>query len=206
MKMGLPARKMDEHYTYGMYATWPNEERWELIDGVAYNMSPAPSSRHQMYLGNLVGVFQKYFQGKPCVPFFAPFDVLFPAALDQAKDDVDTVVQPDLVVICDRSKIKPSGCLGAPDLCVEILSYWTKKKDIAEKFALYERSGVREYWIVDPADQTIELYGLEGQEEGKKPRYGEARYAGLNERLPTSIESAAFPGLIVDCIELFKEF
>ena len=203
--MGLPARKVDEHYTYGAYATWPNDERWELIEGVAYNMSPAPSSRHQEIVWNFIRVFDRYFDGKPCKPFAAPFDVLLPSSPDQRETDIDTVVQPDLGVIRDRSKIKDFGCLGAPDLCVEILSYWTKKKDVAEQFSLYERVGVREYWIVDPADKTIALYGLEEAAQGGKARYGDARYAGLNERLPASIESGAFPGLIVDCVELFKE-
>ncbi len=155
--MGEVPRKTDDHYTYGDYLTWPEGERWELINGVAWNMSPAPSRAHQVLLGQLHLLFGGWLTGKPCQVYLAPFDVILPADSNQASNEVDTVVQPDLSVFCDSSKLTEAGARGAPDLVVEILSPWTSKKDLNDKFALYERRGVREYWVVDPAG-SVQIY------------------------------------------------
>jgi hypothetical protein len=112
--MGDPALEPDDHFTYRQYKTWPDEERWELIDGHAWSMSPAPRTRHQTLLGKLHLEFGTFLRGKPCKVFLAPFDVLIPKA-EEPDDDVDTVVQPDLVVFCDRSRITDKGSRGAPD-------------------------------------------------------------------------------------------
>lgn len=152
-------RKDDEHYTYGDYLLWPEGERWELINGTAWNMSPAPSRAHQAILGELFARFHAFLAGKTCQAFLAPFDVILPgdADADTPDSEVDTVVQPDLSVFCDPSRLTDAGARGAPDLVVEILSPWTSKKDLNDKFSLYEARGVREYWVVDPAG-SVQVY------------------------------------------------
>ena len=123
-----------EHYTYADHAGWPDDERWELIDGTAWNMSPAPNRWHQQYLTSLLGQLLPYFDGHPCRVYPAPFDVLLPDYSEQDEDDVPTVVQPDISVICDRKKLTFKGCTGAPDWIIEILSPFTSRKDMSIKF------------------------------------------------------------------------
>ena len=156
-RMGNPELAPQERFTYRNYRTWPDDERWELIGGHAWAMSPAPLRSHQklsVWLSRQIGNF---LEGKPCEVYAAPFDVLFPEG-DEADDDIETVVQPDIVVICDKSKLTREGARGAPDLVVEILSPSTSKKDQREKFELYQRHGVREYWVVDPAGEWLCVY------------------------------------------------
>ena len=155
--MGDPAVDLSGHWSYRHYKTWPDEERWELIEGRAYAMSPAPTRYHQDLSGRLFADIHAALRGKPCKVYAAPFDVLMPAG-EEADDEVDTVVQPDIVVYCDRSKLTRAGARGAPDLVVEILSPSTARKDQHEKYALYERSGVREYWVVDPVGKWLCVY------------------------------------------------
>ncbi|MDA3810205.1 MAG: Uma2 family endonuclease, partial [Spirochaetaceae bacterium] len=159
--MGLPKIKTDQKFTYTEFCSWTDDERWELIDGVAYNMSPAPSSRHQRISFKISLLLGNFLEGKPCIPFTAPFDVYFPLDPDQSINSIDTIVQPDLSVICDAKKIFDKGCMGAPDLIIEILSPSTGKKDLNEKFQLYEKNGVKEYWVVDPGNKYIEIFLLE---------------------------------------------
>ena len=158
--MADPVRLNDRHYTYGEYRHWPEDDRWELIEGVAYAMS-SPTSFHQAILVNLARIIGNHLKGKPCKVFFAPLDILFPRLEEQDENDVDTVVQPDLVVVCDRSRIRPYGVWGAPDLVVEILSPSTSRKDFREKYNLYQRSGVKEYWVIDPPGRWLHQYLLE---------------------------------------------
>ena len=165
--MGEPARKTDRRYTYRDYRSWPDDERWELIDGVAWNMSPAPVRRHQGILTEILTQLLPYLKGKPCKAYAAPFDVLLPERPDQAEDEVSTVVQPDISVVCDLSRLTDRGCTGAPDLVVEILSPHTARKDMEVKRALYERHGVHEYWIDDPGNRCVQAYVL--REDGHYP-------------------------------------
>jgi len=162
--MGLPVRKMEQHYVYRDYRQWPDDERWELIDGVAYAMS-GPSTGHQGIAMEMGRQLANFLKGKDCRVFPAPCDVFFYRLREQDEDDIDTVVQPDLLVVCDPEKIRPRGVWGAPDLVVEILSPSTSRKDQNEKFNLYQRSGVKEYWVVDPAGQWMQQYvlGANGQ-------------------------------------------
>ena len=155
--MADPLRKEDRRYTYKDYRQWPEEERYELIDGVAYQMS-APTSTHQAISMELGVQLHTFLKGKPCRVFAAPFDVLLPPLADTAEDDVDTVVQPDLVVICDQDRIKKFGLWGAPDLAVEILSPSTSGRDLRVKFNLYQRLGVKEYWVIDPPGRWVHQY------------------------------------------------
>ena len=125
----------------------------ELIRGKIYKMSPAPTSKHQIVVGNLHGIVWNFLRGKSCKVFTAPFDVRLPSAPKKKADkEISTVVQPDLCVICDLEKIDERGCLGAPDWIVEILSKFTSAKDLNEKFSVYEEAGVREYWVVHPQE------------------------------------------------------
>ena len=148
----MPLRKEEARYTYADYLTWEDGERRELIDGVAYAMSPDASFAHQSVSVALLTQLSNYLQDKPCKVFTAPFDVRLNAVADD-----DTVVQPDILVVCDTSKFDSKGIIGAPDLIVEILSPSTEKHDRNTKFKLYQRHGVREYWIVDPSNETVSV-------------------------------------------------
>jgi Uma2 family endonuclease len=145
------ALAQDTRYTWEDHRTWPDEERWELIRGEAYDMSPAPGTRHQIVALQLGKKLSMHFEGKSCVPFIAPVDVRL--------TEVD-VVQPDLLVVCQKDKIKPTHIDGAPTLVVEILSPSTAVKDRGVKMELYARSGIREVWIVTPYPSTVEVYSL----------------------------------------------
>jgi Uma2 family endonuclease len=151
--MSLPAKK-DEYYTYSDTLDW--EGRWELIDGVPYDMSPAPSADHQDISFALSTQLGNFLKGKPCKGYTAPFDV----HLNYDEGD-DTVVQPDLLVICDKSKLFKGGCKGAPDFVVEILSPSTARRDMIQKFQLYLNAGVKEYWVIDPETKVVHAHVLE---------------------------------------------
>jgi Uma2 family endonuclease len=193
--MGPLALKQEERFTYGDYVTWDDDERWELIDGVPYNMSPAPRVRHQAISRELVAEFVLYLRGKSCQVFAAPFDVRLPES-DERDDLVETVVQPDLSVICDRGKLDEAGCRGAPDLIVEILSPGTAHKDLKVKFDRYERAGVREYWIVDPTGATVQIFIL-----GPEGKYGRPTAFGAGDRITVGI----LPAMEIDLATVFAE-
>lgn len=146
-----PARK----YTYSDYLTWGEEVgRCELIDGKIYAMA-SPSSRHQEISGNFHGLIWNFLRGKRCKVFHAAFDV----RLNPNEDD--TVVQPDIVVICDPSKIEKNSCKGAPDFIIEIESPSTAKKDRFIKLEKYAQAGVKEYWIAQPDEHAIQIFRLD---------------------------------------------
>ena len=158
---------LNKRYTYAEYLTWLDGQTRELIHGLIHKMSPSPRLEHARISArvfrNLDTIILRN-KGK-CEVFTAPFDVRFPKQGETADDKIDTVVQPDICVVCDPSKLDYRGCCGAPDMIVEILSPSTIKKDVIEKFALYEESGVKEYWIVYPLDKVIQVFLL--QETGK---------------------------------------
>ena len=154
--MALPMQEEEPAYNYADYLNWDDGKRWELIDGVAHMMSPAPTQAHQEVSGGLYRQFADFLDGKPCKVFHAPFDVRL-----NANDGDDTVVQPDLLVVCDKSKLDGKSCVGAPDLVVEILSPSTARHDRLTKFLKYQEAGVREYWIVDPDTKTVQLHILD---------------------------------------------
>ncbi len=196
--MGNPALASEEHFTYRHYKTWPDSERWELIDGHAWAMSPAPTRYHQGLLRKLFNDLCNFLRGHPCQVYCAPLDVLLPEG-DEADDEVATVVQPDILVYCDRSKLTEAGGRGAPDLVVEILSPSTSRKDLREKFDLYEKHGVREYWVVDPGNRSIMVYRPDA--EG---RYDDGE---LRETVRdwTPLASRVLEGFSVDPEELFAD-
>ena len=190
------AEILDERFTYGQYHEWDDGERWELIDGVPYNMTPAPVRRHQGILIRVSSRVEEFLRGKPCQAYFAPFDVRLPDFSEQDDNDVPTVVQPDLVVICDEKKLDDRGCRGAPDLVVEILSPSTSRKDIGVKFSLYERHGVREYWIIHPAEESLMVFTL-----GEDGKYGRPQGYGRGDLATSSV----LDGLELDLAEVFDE-
>ena len=143
-------------YTYTDYASWDTEDRYELIDGVPYMMAPGPTRLHQTVVGRLFNQLFNYLNGKPCEVFVSPFDV----RLNANKYD-NTVVQPDIVVVCDKSKLDDKGCKGVPDMVIEVLSQSSMRRDKVLKFKKYQQTGVREYWIVDPDSKTISAHVLE---------------------------------------------
>lgn len=168
--MALP-KDQTAGYTYGDYKTWPEDERWELIDGVAWNMSPAPSPRHQTILVGLLRKIADITDRTGCTTFVAPFDVRLPDDPAQSEDDTPTVVQPDISVFCDPSRLDDKGAHAAPDLVVEILSPSTGYKDQTHKLALYERHNVREYWVVNGDAGWVMIYRLESDGRYGKPDY-----------------------------------
>jgi len=192
--MTLPQSNEGPKFTYADYLKWPDEERWELIDGVAYDMTPAPSTEHQEIAGELYEQFKRYLGGKSCKVYFAPFDVVLPHSYE-TEDSSTTVVQPDLSVICDRSKITKNGCIGAPDLIVEILSPSTISKDLNEKYLLYEKNGVREYWVVFPERKRIDIFKLSPAGKYLKPEI----YS-----LPDEIKVGIFDDLSIKTSDIFK--
>ena len=147
-------------FTYKDYITWDDDIRYELVNGTAYAMA-GPSQEHQDISMELSGRLWQFLRGKPCKVFHAPFDV----RLDSGGAD-DTVVQPDIFVVCDKNKFDGASLKGAPDLIIEILSSSSRLHDTKAKFILYQRTGVKEYWIVDPIVQTVQVYILENGRYG----------------------------------------
>lgn len=182
--MPATAIKADHHYTYADYLKFPPDERWELIDGVAYAMSPAPGELHQDLVGELSAQCRVQLRGKPCRVYSAPFDVRF-----ENSDHADKVVQPDLLVVCGRHKITPRGLVGAPDWVVEILSPSTASRDHILKRALYERHGVREFWLLHPVDRILTIFRL-----GADGKFGASEAHELKGRTTVT----AVPGLQID--------
>ena len=156
--MALPAE--DLRYTFADALTWEEDERIEIIDGDAFMMAP-PSRAHQAAVTALVGQLYDYLKGKTCKVYAAPFAVRPFEEDGDRPEDVDTLVEPDISVVCDPSKLDDAGCKGAPDLAMEVLSPSTMRHDRFTKFNLYQRAGVREYWIVDPAGKTVQVFVLE---------------------------------------------
>ncbi len=148
------ANQLDRRYTWDDYRAWDDGQRWELIAGRPFCMSPAPSSRHQAVVTDLSGRLSAHFQGKPCRPFVAPTDVRL-----SAKD----VVQPDILVVCDRTQIRETHIEGPPTLVVEILSPSSHRYDRVRKLRLYARFGIQEYWIVQPNPAVVEVLQLTGE-------------------------------------------
>ena len=167
--MGVALRK-EKHYTYADYLTWPDDARYELIDGEAFLMAPAPLIEHQEVAGEVFRQLANQLDGKPCRPYIAPVDVRLPRN-DEADAAIDTVVQPDVLVVCDPSKIDRRGVRGAPDWLLEVLSPSTAAHDQIAKRRTYERAGVREYWLVHPGDRTLTIYVLESGQYGRPEIY-----------------------------------
>lgn len=164
--MGL-ALKDTTYHNYADYLQW-SDNNYELIDGEAYFMAPAPNLEHQEIAGEIFRQIANALVGKKCRTFIAPIDVRLPKQ-DESDEQIDTVVQPDVLVVCDNNKLDRRGVRGAPDWVLEVLSPATASHDQIKKRDLYERHGVREYWLVHPTDRVLTIYLLQG-DEFAKPR------------------------------------
>lgn len=177
-------------YSYGDYLKWKFQERVEIIKGKIMAMSPAPNRLHQRISMKLTKAFLDVFDGHHCELYVAPFDVRFP----DSNGKIKTVVQPDLCVICDPNKLDEKGCIGAPDLIVEILSPGNSKREMKDKYELYQEQGVSEYWIVRPEEQHIQIYVLEN-----------GRYIGVQPVVEGDVvTSIKFPALSFDTSGLYE--
>ncbi len=145
---------LNKLYSYADYFKWQFEERVELIKGKIFKMSPAPNFDHQVLAGEVYRDLANFLKNQKCRAFMAPFDVRLPKKSNEDKD-IYTVLQPDVCVVCDTSKYDKRGCIGAPDIVVEILSPGNNAKELKNKFDAYEEAGVKEYWIVSPQDKTF---------------------------------------------------
>ena len=156
-----------QHHTYGEYLTWSEDQRLELIDGIAYiREPPAPSWTHQGVVVELAHQVRTALEGKPCRVRTAPLDVRLSRS-DEPDEQIDTVVQPDVFIVCDPNKIDQRGLRGAPDWVAEVLSSSTASHDQVVKLPVYERAGVREVWLIDPTNLTLAVYLLEDGRYGR---------------------------------------
>lgn len=183
---------LSKSYTYSDYLKWEFSERVELIKGKVFMMSPAPRRIHQQVSRDLSYEIQKVVKATHCELFVAPFDVRLVKEVDD--QEVINVVQPDLCVICDPEKLDEMGCLGAPDLVIEILSPSTSKKDAQTKYKLYQEFDVKEYWLVNTADHLVTVFDLIDGTFALRKIFAK----------DDEVESKAVQGLIVNLGEVFK--
>ncbi len=182
----------DKVYSYADYLLWKFEERVELLRGKIFEMSPAPSIRHQKISMKLTGKFLNLLKNCSCELFSAPFDVRL-VRTDKKNEEVYTVVQPDLCVVCDLEKLADGqSCNGAPDLIIEILSPGNSKKEMKNKYELYEEAGVKEYWVVNPLDENLLIYVLK-----------DGVYSSLRPVVDDYISSVLFPELKIHTDDIF---
>jgi Uma2 family endonuclease len=192
-KIKEPLSNYGKDYTYSDYLQFQFEEMVELIRGKVFKMTPAPKAIHQKISSELHGNIWAYLKDKPCSVYAAPFDVVLPLS-NEKKENATTVVQPDICIICDQSKINEAGCFGAPDLIIEILSKSTSKKDFTDKYSIYEEVGVKEYWIVMPNERFVEVFHLQNGKFQRIETFTET----------DKIASIIFPDLQIDLIEVFE--
>lgn len=163
-------------FCYADYLAWPEGERWQLLDGHAYAVAP-PSTAHQRVVFELGRQIGNQLQGKPCQGFSAPMGVRLPDG-DEADEDIRTVFEPDLLVVCDASRIDARGVRGAPDFIIEVLSPSTAAFDLVDKRQRYERAGVGELWLIDPVSSVLTVYRREGEQfTAADIRVGQGRLA-----------------------------
>jgi Uma2 family endonuclease len=194
-----------EYYTSADYLTWDTDDRYELIDGVPYLkeapyglqglMSPGPSISHQNISGNLFFEIKSYLQDKKCNVFIAPTDVLLDSGLADEADEADTVVQPDVFVVCDKDKIGDQVINGAPDLVIEIISKSTGSYDRGLKLQRYIDAGVREYWIVDPDGKIVQVYTPQDDGSSKMITYD----------AQDTVQVGIFEDLRIELAEIFTD-
>ena len=191
---------MNRQYTYADYRTWTDDKARELLNGFIRVISPAPPANHEMIAKKIHTAMINFIDqnGGNCQVFCTPFDVRFPKSPDKTADNqIYTVVQPDICVVCDSSLIDKRGCLGAPDMVVEILSLSSLRYDLKEKFNIYEAGVVKEYWVVSPKEEGINVFIL--QEDTGEYDDGTV-YEG-----PAQVPVQTLPGLSINTEALFKD-
>ncbi len=182
-------------YTYDDYYSWDFEERVELIKGRVFEVNPITYTIHQEIVGNIFTAFKTALNQKDNKVFIGPLDVRLPDNGLLSDKDISTVLQPDICVICDLTKIDKRGCIGAPDLVVEVLSPGNSAKELKNKYKVYEEAGVKEYWVVSPQNQNFLIYTLQ-----------EGKFQLSPVKMPGDIiTSAVLPGFSLDLAELFKD-
>ena len=188
---------LNKRYTYADYLTWIDDVRRELIEGFI-KMLPAPCLAHAEVSKNITWTLETAVRKNKsnCKVFYAPVNVRFPKNGETQYDKIDTVVQPDIFVVCDPSKLDEDGCCGAPDMIVEILSPSTARRDMNEKFSLYEEHGVSVYWIVHPKEKAIHVFLM--QADGK---YDDGRIYERGGKIPVHV----FDGYLIDLKDIFSE-
>ncbi|MVN21858.1 Uma2 family endonuclease [Mucilaginibacter arboris] len=186
---------LNKTYTYADYLKWTFDERLELIKGRIFKMSPAPAEVHQRISAIVGNELYNYLKGKPCRVYAAPFDVRL-VRKSVSDQEVTTVLQPDICVICDLHKIDKKGCIGAPDIVVEILSKGNNKTELKNKYEVYEEAGVKEYWIIQPQGKMFFKYIL--NENGK---FQPTKILTLGDEITSPI----LPGFSLSLDEVFAE-
>jgi Uma2 family endonuclease len=193
--MELSDLDLSKTYSYADYLKWTFEDRLELIKGRIFQMTPAPASVHQRISWIISGEIYHYLKNKPCQAFTAPFDVRLPRKGEQEDQKIFTVVQPDICLICDLSKIDARGCTGAPDIIIEILSPGNNQKELRNKYEVYEEAGVKEYWIVSHQNKTFLKYTLTANQ------YQPSKMMTIDDMITTPI----LPGFELDLETVFAD-
>lgn len=178
-------------HSYADYCNWDDDKRHEIIDGIIYDMN-APMRIHQEITGELFRQFANHLKEKQCKAYISPFDVRLPGR-SKKEEKIDTVVQPDISIICDNNKLDKKGCLGAPDLIIEILSPSTAGKDHIIKRRLYEKHKIKEYWLVDPSNRILTIYHHNGKSYDKADIYDDN----------SEVKSPILPDFILDTKTIF---
>lgn len=191
----MPLPSEERKYTYADYLTWPEGERWEIIDGVPY-MQAASTWQHQAISVELTSQFNTYLKGKPCRVFAAPFDLCIPDCNERDEEISNIISQPDIVVVCDESKLRKTGYFGIPALIIEISSPSTIRIDKVLKFNKFEKAGVKEYWIVEPEGKFISIFTLQ-----ENKRYGRPEIYTDEDKIQVS----GFPDLVIDLSTVFEK-
>ena len=189
----MPLSKEKKEYTYADYLLFSDDERWEIIEGTPY-MQSAPSWQHQSVLLELASQFRNALTNSECRTFISPFDLRLPK-VNEDDDHATTVCQPDISIICDKSKLKGTGYCGTPELIIEILSPSSERMDRITKFWTYEKAGVKEYWIVAPESKIVSVFTLQDNNRYGRPElYTEAN----------NIAVTVFPDLVIDLSKVFN--
>lgn len=188
----MPLSQEEKKCTYADYLKFPSDERWEVIDGIPYLQS-APTWQHQAVSIQLASQFNAYLKGKPCRVFTAPFDLCIPE-LDESDEEISNIIsQPDIVVVCDQSRLRKTGYFGVPSLIVEISSSSTARNDKLFKFNKFEKTGVKEYWIVEPDAKLVSVFILQNSRYGRPEIFTET----------DKVEVSIFPDLVIDLSTVF---
>ncbi|MHB8126089.1 MAG: Uma2 family endonuclease [Desulfitobacteriaceae bacterium] len=177
----MPLPQEGKKYSYADYLTWPEGERWEIIDGVPY-MQAAPTWQHQAISVELTSQFNACLKGKQCRVFAAPFDLCIPEYNESDEEISNIISQPDIVVVCDESKLRKTGYFGVPTLIIEISSPSTARNDKLIKFNKFEKAGVKEYWIVEPENKLVSVFILQ-----ENNRYGRPEVYAEDDKIKVSI-------------------